>query len=141
MAVTDKEKVMKSVVLTILLCAATVYEPASNRHNTDNTPESIGIEVYYKQTCGTNPQERNQSYYELEALLYNESKMVEVSLLNIGDVCVSIVAANGTLIDSKNVCTDYPATVMLNAESGNGICCLMVSSSAIYAEGWFRLSY
>lgn len=129
---------MKAFVFTILMIAATMNVSTSEQQDT-NAPESIGIEVYQKSTPGTNPQERGLSYYEVEAHLYSDSRKVEVNLFNIGNAYVSIVDANGMLVDSIDVSTDMPRTVMLNAAVRGGHYYLIISSSAIYAEGHFSL--
>lgn len=120
------------------MIAATMNVSTSEQQDT-NAPESIGIEVYEKSTLGTNPQERGLSYYEVEARLYSDSRKVEVNLFNIGNAYVSIVDANGMLVDSIDVSTDMPRTVMLNVAVRGGHYYLIISSSAIYAEGHFSL--
>lgn len=77
--------------------------------------------------------------YEVEAHLYSDSRKVEVNLFNIGNAYVSIVDANGMLVDSIDVSTDMPRTVMLNVAVRGGHYYLIISSSAIYAEGHFSL--
>ena len=129
---------MKAFVFTILMIAATMNVSTSEQQDT-NAPESIGIEVYEKSTLGTNPQERGLSYYEVVAHLYSDSRKVELNLFNIGNAYVSIVDANGMLVDSIDVSTDMPRTVMLNVAVRGGHYYLIISSSAIYAEGHFSL--
>ena len=129
---------MKAFVFTILMIAATMNVSTSEQQDT-NAPESIGIEVYEKSTLGTNPQERGLSYYEVEAHLYSDSRKVEVNLFNIGNAYVSIVDANGMRVDSIDVSTDMPRTVMLNVAVRGGHYYLIISSSAVYAEGHFSL--
>lgn len=129
---------MKTLLFTILLFATTMNVFASEQQDS-NAPESIGIEAYKKLTQGTNPQERDLSYYEIEAYLYSESRTVEVNLFNIGDAYVSIIDTNGRLIDSIDIDTDVPNSVMLNVDYGCGNYYLIISSPTIYAEGYFCL--
>lgn len=129
---------MKNFICTVLLIAATLNVFALEP-NDSNPPESIRIEVDKKMTQTTSPQERGLVNSEVEAYLYSDLKYVEVNLYDIDDAYVSIVDANGALIDSVYVDSETPTTIVLNVASGCGDYYLVISSPAIYAEGYFHL--
>ena len=84
-------------------------------------------------------QERSILYWELNAYVYPTSGVVEVNLYNIGNVTISLVNADGEVVDSAEVDTSIPSTVTLQVDDSSNIYYIVVTSSTIYAEGCFGI--
>ena len=87
----------------------------------------------------TDTQERSLHYWELDAYVYPTSGIVEVSLYNIGDATISLVNANGEVVDTAEVDTSIPSTVTLQVDGSSNIYYIVVTSPRIYAEGSFEI--
>ncbi|MBQ7967910.1 MAG: hypothetical protein IJ290_08395 [Bacteroidaceae bacterium] len=87
----------------------------------------------------TDTQERSLHYWELNAYVYPTSGVVEVNLYNIGNVTISLVNADGEVVDSAEVGTNIPSTVTLQVDDSSNIYYIVVTSSTIYAEGCFGI--
>lgn len=130
---------MKTVFTTILLLCAT-FNAFAEKKNFSEEAKPINMETYKKMTQSTsNIIERGIIYYELNAYLFPDSKEVEVSIYNIGDVTISIIDSYGRVIDAVNTRSDFPTSILLNVTSGDGDYYIVISSPTIYAEGFFTL--
>lgn len=130
---------MKTVFTTILLLCAT-FNAFAEKKNFSEEAKPINMETYKKMTQSTsNIIERGIIYYELNAYLFPDSKEVEVSIYNIGDVTISIIDSYGRVIDAVNTGSDFPTSILLNVASGDGDYYIVISSPTIYAEGFFTL--
>ena len=128
---------MKTFILSAVLCLATFTAFGQNSGDSD-TPVPVIMEEHIKKTLSTTgTQERSLYYWEVSACVYSTSRVVEVSLYNIGDAIVSLVNANGEVIDSAEVDTSIPSTVTLQIDGSSKTYYIVVSSPTIYAEGCF----
>ena len=130
---------MKTLFLSAVLCLATLC--ASGQNSGDSvTPVPVGLTVHKKEAItSTDTQERSLHYWELDAYVYPTSGIVEVSLYNIGDATISLVNANGKVVDSAEVDTNIPSTVTLQIDGSNNVFYIVVLSPMIYAEGSFEI--
>lgn len=130
---------MKTFILSAVLCLATFTAFGQNSGDSD-TPVPVIMEEYIKTTQSTTgTQERSLYYWEVSACVYSTSRVVEVSLYNIGDAIVSLVNANGEVIDSAEVDTSIPSTVTLQIDGSSKTYYIVVSSPTIYAEGYIEI--
>ncbi len=101
------------------------------------TPQKVIVDIY-KQYTQYSPQERTISSYELDVYTYNVSNIVEVRLYNIGLANISILDNCGLIVDSLDVDTDLPTILNFDmSEDGNYY--IVISSTGIYAEGYFNI--
>lgn len=128
---------MKTFILSAMLCLATFS--AFGQNSGESEPPVSIIMMGHTNTNQSNPdnQERSLHYWELDACVYPTSGIVEVSLYNIGDVTISLVNANGEVVDTADVETSIPSTVTLQTDGSSNIYYIVVISPTIYAEGSF----
>ncbi len=84
-------------------------------------------------------QERSILYWEVSAYIYPASGVIEINLYNIGDATVSLVNANGEVVDTAEVETSIPSTVTLQVDGSSNIYYIVATSPKIYAEGSFEI--
>lgn len=122
-----------------MLCLATFSAFGQNSGDSD-TPVPVGITVHKKEVMSTtDTQERSLQYWEVSAYVHPVSEEVEVNLYNIGDATVSLVNANGEVVDTAEVDTSIPSTVTLQVDGCSNIYYIVVTSPTIYAEGSFEI--
>ena len=130
---------MKTFILSAMLCLATFSAFGQNSGDSD-TPVPVGITVHKKEVMSTtDTQERSLQYWEVSAYVHPVSEEVEVNLYNIGDATVSLVNANGEVVDTAEVDTSIPSTVTLQVDGSSNIYYIVVTSPRIYAEGSFEI--
>lgn len=130
---------MKTVILSAMLCLATFSAFGQNSGDSE-TPVPVGITVHEKEVMSTtDTQERSLQYWEVSAYVHPVSEEVEVNLYNIGDATVSLVNANGEVVDTAEVDTSIPSTVTLQVDGCSNIYYIVVTSPTIYAEGSFEI--
>lgn len=128
---------MKTFILSAMLCLATFSAFGQNNGDSE-TPVPVGITVHVKEAiASTDNQERSLQYWEVSAHVHPVSEEVEVNLYNIGDATVSLVNANGEVVDTAEVDTSIPSTVTLQVDGCSNIYYIVVTSPTIYAEGSF----
>ncbi|MBQ8220271.1 MAG: hypothetical protein IJZ31_03525 [Bacteroidaceae bacterium] len=130
---------MKTFILSAMLCLATLG--AFGQSNGDSeTPVPVGITVHEQEIiASTDTQERSLQYWEVSAYVHPISGEVEVNLYNIGDATISIVNADGEVVDSAEVNTSIPSVVPLQVDGSSNIYYIVVTSPTIYAEGSFEI--
>lgn len=130
---------MKTLFLSAVLCLATLC--ASGQNSGDSvTPVPVGLTVHKKEAItSTDTQERSLHYWEVEVYAHPTSGEVEVNLYNIGNAAISLVNANGKVVDSTEVDTNIPSTVTLQVDGSSNVYYIVVSSPMIYAEGSFEI--
>lgn len=130
---------MKTFILSAMLCLATLG--AFGQSNGDSeTPVPVGLTVHEQEIiASTDTQERSLQYWEVSAHVHPVSEEVEVNLYNIGDATVSLVNANGEVVDTAEVDTSIPSTVTLQMDDSSKVYYIVVSSPMIYAEGSFEI--
>ena len=122
-----------------MLCLATVSTFGQSSGDS-GTPIPIIMQSHENSTVSTSDtQERSLHYWELEAYVYLKDKLVEVDLYNIGNATVSLVNANGKVVDSTEVDTSIPSTVTLQVDGSSNVYYIVVLSPMIYAEGSFEI--
>lgn len=130
---------MKTFILSVVLCLATSYVFGQNNGDSE-TPVPVGLTVHKQEILSsTDTQERSLYYWEVDACVYPETGVVEVNLYNIGNAAVSLINANGKVVDSTEVETSIPSTVTLQIDGSSNFYYIVVISPIIYAEGGFRL--
>ncbi len=130
---------MKTFILSAMLCLATLCAFGQNNGDSE-TPVPIIMQQHKTKTQSTtDTQERSLHYWELDAYVYPTSGIVEVSLYYIGDATISLVNANGEVIDTAEVETSIPATVTLQTDGSSNTYYIVVFSRSIYAEGSFEI--
>ncbi len=130
---------MKTFILSAMLCLATLCAFGQNNGDSE-TPVPIIMQQHKTKTQSTtDTQERSLHYWELDAYVYPTSGIVEVSLYNIGDATISLVNANGEVVDTAEVETSIPATVTLQTDGSSNTYYIVVFSRSIYAEGSFEI--
>ena len=130
---------MKTLFLSAALCLATLCAFGQNNGDT-NTPVPVGMTVNEKEIIlSTDTQERSLHYWEVDAYIYPASGEVGVNLYNIGNATVSLVNANGTVVDTTEVDTNIPSTVTLQVDGSSNTYYIVVFSPTIYAEGSFEI--
>ncbi len=126
---------MKRIILSLLLCAT--FNMFGAKQMDSETPQKVIVDIY-KQYTQYSPQERTISSYELDVYTYNVSNIVEVRLYNIGLANISILDNCGLIVDSLDVDTDLPTILNFDmSEDGNYY--IVISSTGIYAEGYFNI--
>lgn len=130
---------MKTFILSAMLCLATFS--AFGQNSGDSEPPVSIIMMGHTNTNQSNSdnQERSLHYWELNAYAYPTSGVVEVNLYNIGDATVSLVNANGEVVDTAEVDTSIPSTVTVQVDGSSNIYYIVVTSPKIYAEGCFEI--
>ncbi|MBO5084546.1 MAG: hypothetical protein J6C18_06765 [Bacteroidaceae bacterium] len=122
-----------------MLCLATLSAFGQNSGDTE-TPVPVGLTVHEQESiASTDTQERSLQYWEVSAYVHPVSEEVEVNLYNIGDATVSLVNANGEVVDTAEVDTSIPSTVTLQVDGCSNIYYIVVTSPTIYAEGSFEI--
>lgn len=130
---------MKTIILSAMLCLATLSAFGQNSGDTE-TPVPVGLTVHEQESiASTDTQERSLQYWEVSAYVHPVSEEVEVNLYNIGDATVSLVNANGEVVDTAEVDTSIPSTVTLQVDGCSNIYYIVVTSPTIYAEGSFEI--
>lgn len=130
---------MKTIILSAMLCLATFSAFGQNNGDSE-TIVHVGMEAHINMNQSTtDTQERSLHYWELNAYVYPTSGVVEVNLYNIGNVTISLVNADGEVVDSAEVGTNIPSTVTLQVDDSSNIYYIVVTSSTIYAEGCFGI--
>ena len=130
---------MKKLFLSAALCLATLYAFGQSDGDSE-TPVMVGMDVHKKEIISsTDTQERSLQYWEVEAYVHPTSGEVEVNLYNIGNAAISLVNANGKVVDSTEVDTNIPSTVTLQVDGSSNVYYIVVSSPMIYAEGSFEI--
>ena len=130
---------MKTLFLSTVLCLATLCAFGQNSGDS-GTPVPVGMTVHKKEAMtSTDTQERSLHYWEVEAYAHPTSGEVEVNLYNIGDATVSLVNANGEVVDTAEVDTSIPSTVTLQVDGSSNTYYIVVFSRSIYAEGSFEI--
>lgn len=130
---------MKTIILSAMLCLTTLC--AFGQSSGDSgAPVAVIMEVHKTITQSTtDTQERSLHYWELNAYVYPTSGVVEVNLYNIGYVTVSLVNANGEVVDSIEVDTSIPSIVTQQVDVSSNTYYIVVISPIIYAEGSFEI--
>ena len=122
-----------------MLCLATFSAFGQNNGDSE-TPVPVGITVHVKEAiASTDNQERSLQYWKVSAHVHPVSEEVEVNLYNIGNATISLVNADGEVVDSAEVDTSIPSTVTLQVDESSNIYYIVVTSSTIYAEGSFDI--
>ena len=122
-----------------MLCLATLSAFGQNSGDTE-TPVPVGLTVHEQESiASTDTQERSLHYWELNAYAHPASGVIEVNLYNIRDATVSLVNANGEVVDTAEVDTSIPSTVTLQVDGCSNIYYIVVTSPTIYAEGSFEI--
>lgn len=130
---------MKTLFLSVALCLATLYAFGQNSGDSV-TPVPVGLTVHGQESItSTDTQERSLHYWEVDAYVHPTSGEVEVNLYNIGNATVSLVNANGKVVDSTEVDTNIPSTVTLQVDGSSNVYYIVVLSPMIYAEGNFEI--
>lgn len=130
---------MKTLFLSAVLCLATLCAFGQNSGDS-GTPVPVGITVHEQEAMtSTDTQERSLHYWEVDAYIYPASGEVEINLYNIGNATVSLVNANGKVVDTTEVDTNIPATVTLQTDGSSNTYYIVVFSRSIYAEGSFEI--
>lgn len=130
---------MKTFILSAMLCLATLCAFGQNNGDSE-TPVPIIMQQHKTITQSTtDTQERSLQYWEVSAYVHPVSEEVEVNLYNIGDATVSLVNANGEVVDTAEVDTSIPSTVTLQVDGSCNIYYIVVISPTIYAEGSFEI--
>ena len=130
---------MNTIILSAMLCLATLSAFGQNSGDTE-TPVPVGLTVHEQESiASTDTQERSLQYWEVSAYVHPVSEEVEVNLYNIGDATVSLVNANGEVVDTAEVDTSIPSTVTLQVDGCSNIYYIVVTSPTIYAEGSFEI--
>ena len=126
---------MKTFILSAMLCLATFSAFGQNSGDSD-TPVPVGITVHEKEVMSTtDTQERSLHYWEVDAYVHPILGEVEVNLYNIGNATISLVNADGEVVDSAEVDTSIPSTMTLQMDGSSNIYYIVVTSPKIYAEG------
>ena len=122
-----------------MLCLATVSAFGQSSGNSE-TPVPVGLVVNKNENqSSTDTQERSLQYWEVDAYIYPASGEVEVNLYNIGNAIVSLVNANGKVVDSTEMDTSIPSTVTLQVDGSSNVYYIVVLSPKVYAEGSFEI--
>lgn len=130
---------MKTIILSAMLCLATFSAFGQNSGDTE-TPVPVGLTVHEQEIIlSSDTQERSLHYWELNAYVHPVSEEVEVNLYNIGNAIISLVNANGEVVDTAEVETSIPSTVTLQVDGSSNIYYIVVTSPTIYAEGSFEI--
>lgn len=130
---------MRTIILSAMLCLATLYAFGQNSGDS-GAPVAVIMEVHKTKTQSTtDTQERSLQYWEVSAHVHPVSEEVEVNLYNIGHATVSLLNANGEVVDTAEVETSLPSTVTLQVDDSSNIYYIVVTSSTIYAEGSFEI--
>lgn len=130
---------MKTFILSAMLCLATLCAFGQNNGDSE-TPAPIIMQQHKTKTQSTtDTQERSLHYWEVDAYVHPISGEVEVNLYNIGNATVSLVDANGEVVDTAEVETSIPSTVTLQVDGSCNIYYIVVISPTIYAEGSFEI--
>ncbi|MBR3984242.1 MAG: hypothetical protein IKJ92_04685 [Bacteroidaceae bacterium] len=130
---------MKTFILSAMLCLATLCAFGQNCGDSDTPVPIIMMGHTNTNQSNSDNQERSILYWELNAYVYPTSGVVEVNLYNIGNVTISLVNADGEVVDSAEVDTSIPSTVTLQVDDSSNIYYIVVTSSTIYAEGCFGI--
>lgn len=127
----------KFVVLMMLVAFANISKVIASEKKDSSEPKKIEI---HKNDFTSPEYERSLDYFTIEAVLYSENNLVEVSLYNIGDAEVYIINSQNQVINSSIVKTDTYNIVNLNVDgTTSGIYYLIIISEKCYAEGQFTL--
>ena len=130
---------MKTLILSAALCLTTLCAFGQNSEDA-GTPVPVGMTIHEKEIIlSTDTQERSLYYWEVDAYVHPASGEVEVNLYNIGNATVSLVNANGKVVDTTEVDTNIPATVTLQTDGSSNTYYIVVFSRSIYAEGSFEI--
>lgn len=130
---------MKTFILSAMLCLATFSAFGQNSGDSE-TPVPVGITVHKQEIISsTDTQERSLYYWELNAYVRPILGEVEVNLYNIGNAIISLVNANGEVVDTAEVETSIPSTVTLQVDGSCNIYYIVVISPTIYAEGCIEI--
>ena len=122
-----------------MVCLATINSFGQSKGNSA-TPVPVGLVVHTNDNqSSTDTQERSLQYWEVEAYVHPTSREVEVNLYNIGNATVSLINANGKVVDSTEVDTNIPSTVTLQVDGSSNVYYIVVLSPMIYAEGNFDI--
>lgn len=130
---------MKTFILSAMLCLATLCAFGQNNGDSE-TPVPIIMQQHKTITQSTTDmQERSLQYWEVSAYVHPVSEEVEVNLYNIGNATISLVNADGEVVDTAEVDTSIPSTVTLQVDGCSNIYYIVVTSPTIYAEGSFEI--
>lgn len=130
---------MKTFILSAMLCLAT-FSAFGQNSGDSGAPVAVIMEVHKTKTQSTtDTQERSLQYWEVSAYVHSISGEVEVNLYNIGDATVSLVNANGEVVDTAEVETSIPSTVTLQVDGSSNIYYIVVTSPTIYSEGCLEI--
>lgn len=128
---------MKKIIATMmLLMTANVSSIATAEDKNSSGPTRIEMDIT---NTSSNEYERSTSIPVVEANFYFNIYEVAVSLYNIGDATVSLVNAEGEVVDTAEVDTSIPSTVTLQVDGSNNTYYIIVTSPTIYAEGYFEI--
>ena len=110
---------------------ATLYAFGQNSGDSV-TPVPVGLTVHGQESItSTDTQERSLHYWEVDAYVHPTSGEVEVNLYNIGNATVSLVNANGKVVDSTEVDTNIPSAVTLQVDGSSNVYYIVVLSPMI----------
>ncbi len=130
---------MKTFILSAMLCLATLCAFGQNNGDSE-TPVPIIMQQHKTiPQSTTDMQERSLQYWEVSAYVHPVSEEVEVNLYNIGNATISLVNADGEVVDTAEVDTSIPSTVTLQVDGCSNIYYIVVTSPTIYAEGSFEI--
>lgn len=130
---------MKTFILSAMLCFATFGAFGQNSEESEPPVSIIMMGHTNTNQSNSDNQERSLQYWEVSAYVYPAPGVVEVCLYNIGDATISLVNANGEVVDSTEVGTNIPSTVTLQTDGSSNTYYIVVFSSSIYAEGSFEI--
>lgn len=124
---------MKKIITTMaLLLTITISSVADSENSNSSGLTRIEMDII---NATSNELERSIGIPMIDAVFYSGINLVEVNLYNIGDATVSLVNANGEVVDTAEVDTSIPSTVTLQIDGSNNVFYIVVLSPMIYAEG------
>lgn len=126
---------MKKIFTTIILLLTITISSVADSENS-NSSGLTKIEMDIINTSG-DEFERSINIPIIQAIFYSNIKEAVVNLYNIGDATVSLVNANGKVIETLDVATDTPTTVTLHVDDSSNTYYIVVLSPVVYAEGSF----
>lgn len=107
---------------------------------TPNNDEKSEIDLTISNPLpGKGEVERSIDAPYINAFLYNNTKVIEINLFNIGDATITIFNQLGQVVASDFTLTNLPSTINLNITTGSGSYYIVITSAQTSAQGWFVL--
>ncbi len=126
----------KNIATMMLLMTANISSTATAEDKNSSGPTRIEMDIT---NTSSNEYERSIDIPIIEAIFYSNIAEVEVLLHNIGNATISLVNADGEVVDSAEVDTSIPSTVTLQVDGSSNTYYIVVTSPKIYAEGSFEI--